>query len=136
VGFIRFVLSEAHPDSGLDEGLFRLAHRLRDDAATAEGTRRDLAEALEWFDQNVSKPERFNRSKSKGFYRRATRGISWFRDTAAQCISRMHQIKDILEANGHQVSVMCETRVGYIVYEDDLQVVAEPFSDTQTGSGR
>ncbi len=26
-----------------------------------------------------------------------------------------------------------EARVGYIIYEDDYQVVAEPFADTQTG---
>jgi hypothetical protein len=24
-----------------------------------------------------------------------------------------------------------ERRIGYVVYEDELQVVAEPFSDTQ-----
>jgi len=45
----------------------------------------------------------------------------------------MHQIKKVLEANGHQVATIKETRVGYVVYEDALQVVAEPFSETQTG---
>jgi hypothetical protein len=29
--------------------------------------------------------------------------------------------------------MITETRVGFIIYEDDLQVVAEPFSDTHTG---
>jgi hypothetical protein len=29
--------------------------------------------------------------------------------------------------------MLTETRVGYVVYEDDLQVVAEPFADTKTG---
>jgi len=28
--------------------------------------------------------------------------------------------------------MLTESRVGYVVYEDELQVVAEPFSDTQT----
>ena len=44
----------------------------------------------------------------------------------------MHALKRILEANGHAVSIVREERVGYLVYEDDQQVVAEPFSDTQT----
>jgi hypothetical protein len=29
--------------------------------------------------------------------------------------------------------LLSETRVGYLIYEDDFQVVAEPFADTQTG---
>lgn len=29
--------------------------------------------------------------------------------------------------------MLTETRIGYVVYEDDLQVVAEPFADTKTG---
>jgi len=44
----------------------------------------------------------------------------------------MHRLKNILETYGHPVAIIGETRIGYIVYEDDLQVVAEPFSDTQT----
>jgi len=42
-------------------------------------------------------------------------------------------MKVILEKYGHPVTMLTETRVGYVVYEDEFQVVAEPFSDTQTG---
>ena len=45
----------------------------------------------------------------------------------------MHEIKRILEANGHVVHVLREDRVGYVVYEDKAQVVAEPFADTRIG---
>ncbi len=45
----------------------------------------------------------------------------------------MHRLKETLESYGHPVTVIRETRVGYVVYEDDLQVVAEPFADTDTG---
>ena len=132
MAFIRFALGTAHPDSGVDEGLFRIAYRMRNDSAVAEGDRQTLAQILEWFERNLSTPKRFNRSKSKGFDRRRTRGIAWFRDTADECISRMHRLKNILETYGHPVAIIGETRIGYIVYENDLQVVAEPFSDTQT----
>ena len=43
------------------------------------------------------------------------------------------RLKRLLEANGFLVSMVREIQVGYIVYEDDLQVIAEPFSETQTG---
>jgi hypothetical protein len=45
----------------------------------------------------------------------------------------MHPIKTTLEKFGHPVTMLTESRIGYVVYEDELQVVAEPFSDTQTG---
>ncbi len=92
-----------------------------------------MTEELVWFSENLVTPDRFNRSKSKGFDRRTTRGIAWFRDTATDCLSRMHRMRVILEKYGHPVTMLTETRIGYVVYEDELQVVAEPFSDTQTG---
>ena len=44
----------------------------------------------------------------------------------------MHALKWLLEAHGHPVSIVREDRVGYIVHEDEFQVIAEPFSDTRT----
>jgi hypothetical protein len=131
--FVRFVLTTRHPESGVEEGLFRTAFRLRDSSRVEAEDRRLLTEALCWFGENLVTPDRFNRSKSKGFYRRTTRGIAWFRDSATDCLSRMHQIRVILDKYGHPVTMLTETRIGYVVYQDELQVVAEPFSDTQTG---
>jgi len=44
----------------------------------------------------------------------------------------MHALKGVLEVYGHPVSLVCEERVGYIVHEDEFQVIAEPFSDTKS----
>ena len=74
----------------------------------------------------------FNRTKSAGFYHRKTRGVSWFKHTAAEHLTRMHRIATLLEQYGHSVAMVSESRVGYVVYEDAFQVVAEPFSDTRT----
>jgi hypothetical protein len=131
--YVRFVLVEKHPDSGLNEGLFRLAYRLRKDPDVDKQDRAILEEVMAWFDKNLPVPSRFNRSSSKGYYRRATRGISWFRDTANECIVRMFSLKRVFEAHGHTVNLVREERVGYLVYEDEHQVVAEPFKDTATG---
>jgi hypothetical protein len=131
--FIRFVLARLHPDSGGEDGTFRLAYELRDSSHVEAADRDLLAENLAWFEKNLETPTRFNRTKSKGFYRRKTRGIAWFKDTATEHLARMQQIKVVLERYGHSVVMLSESRVGYVVYDDDFQVVAEPFSDTQTG---
>jgi hypothetical protein len=44
----------------------------------------------------------------------------------------MHAVKEVLEGYGHPVSLVREERVGYIVHEDEFQVIAEPFSETKT----
>lgn len=133
MAFIRFALARRHPDSGVEDGTFGLASELRDSPEVATAHRALLTETLAWFEKNLETPTRFNRTKSKGFYRRKTRGIAWFKDTSTEHLARMHQIKGVLESNGHSVVMLTEARVGYVTYEDDVQVVAEPFSDTQTG---
>jgi len=130
--FIRFALARTHPDSGVEAGVFTLAYELRDSSHVQASDRAELAELLEWFGHNLPKPSRFNRSKSKGFYRRTTRGIAWFKDTASGHLTRMHQLKVVLERYGHPVVMLSEARVGYLIYDDAFQVIAEPFSDTQT----
>jgi len=131
--FIRFVLARRHPDSGVEDGTFSLAYELKDSPHVEGADRNQLTETLAWFEKNLETPTRFNRTKSKGFYRRKTRGIAWFKDTATEHLARMHQIKGVLENYGHSVVMLSEARVGYVTYEDTVQVVAEPFSDTQTG---
>ena len=131
--FVRFVLKQRHPDSGVEEGLFRLAYELKDSPNVDNEDRSILKDSLEWFAKNLPVPKRFNRSKSKGFYRRTTRGIAWFRDTAKDCLQHMYRIKDILEDQGYPVIIINEFRVGYVIYEDSHQIIAEPFSDTRTG---
>jgi hypothetical protein len=131
--FLRFILSERHPESGFEAGIFGAAYARRDDWAVSPEDRHELTECLEWFEKHVKVPDRFNSSRSKGYYRRATRGIAWFRDSAAECIARMHRISGVLEKYGHEVNVVYEARLGYVVCEDDFQVVAEPFSETRAG---
>lgn len=132
--YIRFTLTVRHPESGIEDGLFRVAYALSEDPMVEVRDREELSELLRWFDANLKTPDRFNRSRSKGYYRRKARGIAWFRDTAVECLARMHQLKHILEEHGHHVTVIRQARIGYAVYEDSDQVVAEPFAETRTGS--
>jgi hypothetical protein len=132
VAYLRFIVSNPHPDTGVAAGVFTVAYALRDAGETSKHDRDALAETLAWFSKSLPIPKRFNRSASKGFYRRNTKGIAWLRDDALEHISRMHELKRILEANGQVVHIIQEDRIGYIVYEDDAQVIAEPFADTRT----
>ena len=129
---LRFVVARRDVDSGVESGPFGAAYRVRDSVDVDPADREALAAHLAWFDANLKRPSRFNRTKSKGFYRRNTRGIAWFRDTATEHVARMHQIAAILERHGHPVTLLSEARVGYVIWEDEFQVIAEPFSDTQT----
>jgi hypothetical protein len=132
MAFIRFISVDMDSDSGVEAGLFQLAHKLSSSGELTDVHRTAIKDSLSWFSTNLTVPERFNRTSSKGFYRRAPKGIAWFRDTATEHIGRMYELKHIAESYGHVVSVIVETRVGYLVYQDEVQVVAEPFSETRT----
>jgi hypothetical protein len=133
VAYVRFIVSTKHRDSGVEEGLFVAAYALQRAEDTSPGDRESLKELLAWFSENLPIPTRFNRSSSKGYYRRNTKGIAWFRDSAVEHIAQMHALKSVVEANGYTVHVLQKDRVGYIVYRDEVQVIAEPFADTRTG---
>jgi hypothetical protein len=78
VRFIRFILGQRHEDSGIEEGFFRVAYELRDSPLVEPTHRELLADILVWFEQTLNTPDRFNRTRSKGSYRRRARGIAWF----------------------------------------------------------
>jgi len=114
-------------------GVFQVAYRLRDSPDVSAADRAILRDTLAWFGKNLAEPARFHRSRSKGYERRQTRGIAWFRDTAAAHIAQVQRLRAVLEANGYHVSMLREERLGYVVHEDEHQVIAEPFADTRTG---
>jgi len=132
MSYVRFILSESDPDSGVSEGILQGAYRLRSAKDIGVHDRRILDELLEWFDRNLARPRRFNTSTSKGYYRRTPRGISWLRDSASHHIAKMRAIANVLQEHSCRVRMITSRRIGYIVYEDEHQVVAEPFADTPT----
>jgi hypothetical protein len=116
--------------------MLQRAYALRAAKHLAPDDRQSIETLLTWLENNLATPTRFNRTRSKGYYRRNTKGIAWFRDTAHEHLSRMHELKRILETHGESVELIREDRIGYVVYEDAIQAVAEPFSDTRTGAER
>ena len=127
---IRFVVPGNTIWTGAAVGLIQYAYRLRDDVPLSVNDRSSLLSALAWLDEHLPVPTRFNRSRSKGYYRRATAAISWFRDTATYHIGLLRVISGVAKRYSVDVIELTTCRPGYIVYEDDVQVVAEPFADT------
>jgi hypothetical protein len=126
--FLRFVTSEIDADSGVEAGVFVAAYRLyySDRLPAYEDER--LGDLIAWFRLNLRRPSRFSRS-SRG--RAPGRGICWFRPTAREHLARMHEMAAIVEDDGVLVRRIKAPKVGYVVYEDEHQVVAEPYADTR-----
>lgn len=127
--YLRFVLPTTNAESGVNEGVFAAAYDLRENGGVSGTSLEELSALLSWFSANLVIPKRFNRTKSKGHYRRSTKGISWFKPSATEHLSKMHRIVAILEDNGHHPNMIKIKNPGYIVYEDEFQVVAEPFNE-------
>src|SRR5690606_32733006 len=119
-------------DSGVREGLFRAAYALSRDPSLSSGDRGELTGFLEWFERNLTTPDRFNRTTSKGHSRRAARGIASLKPSASEHIAQMHVLAGLLDRNGYATEMIKSERPGYVVYEDDVQIIAEPFKDTPT----
>lgn len=134
MSYIRFVIPQPDADSASPQGLFQAVREATENPLTPTYVVEALHEPTRWFDENLSAPNRFNRTKSKGYYRRAAAGISWIKPEASAHIAKMREIAELLKEQGFHVSQLQTRRPGYIVYEDDHQIVAEPFSDTTIGS--
>ena len=130
---MRFVASTRNIDSGVESGLsFEIAYAVAKHADTSAIDEEAIREQLAWFAHHLPIPSRFNRSRSKGYYRRKTKGICWFKSAASECLARMHILRQIVEAHGYHTVMLREDRIGYVVYQDEFQVVAEPFHETPT----
>jgi hypothetical protein len=128
--FLRFVISEVHEESHEELGVFQAAFRLRNNGALSEQEEAAFEEIREWFSRNLNRPARFTSAKPP-FYRKRQNGISWFKDSAQEHISKIREMAALLERHDVAVQMIKSTRPGYIVYEDDFQIVAAPFADSK-----
>jgi hypothetical protein len=131
--FIRFVVPTwIHRESQAPIGVISDAYELLRQEIVSSELCRELERWIAWFEENLSVPDRFNRTKSKGWYRRETRGISWLRASAVDHLAAMTELAACIAKCGHATAELRAERVGYVIYEDEIQVIAEPFRDTPT----
>jgi len=128
--YLRFVVLASHPDTGEQAGLFTAAYDVHYNGNLPKYQVEQLDELLTWFRNNLKIPEKFNRSTSKGAWRRGGPGISWFKSNAHQHIERMRELALILNDAGYLTEEIKTQRPDYLIYEDDFQIVAQAFADT------
>jgi len=126
--YMRFVVLEIDPSSQRYLGVFQIAARLIDSGELYQDEHEELQGIRDWFDQHLEKPTRFTASKPP-YYRKAQRAISWFKEDAVDHIAKVREMAAFIERRGIEVRVLTAQRVGYVVYEDEFQIVAEPFAD-------
>ena len=126
--YIRFITGEIHDNTSHEVGVFQAAYGLRRNRHLLEHEEARLTELLDWFNANLPKPTRLTTSKPP-YYRKQNRAISWFKDIATEHISKLREVVSILNEHDVHTEMIQTDRPGYIVYEDNYQIVAEAFSD-------
>ncbi|MEK6335686.1 MAG: hypothetical protein AABM67_12105 [Acidobacteriota bacterium] len=125
--FVRFVSEEIDESSHVSAGIFSAAFDLIDELTMPDPDHAELNDLMDWFDLNLRGPFRFRRKSP----RRARRSICWFKSEAQEHLRRAWQMTMILERNNVFVRMIKSRKAGYIIYEDDAQVLAEPFADVR-----
>jgi hypothetical protein len=127
--YLRFVIHQKDPSSGVREGLFQVAGRLAKAGTLSANEQQRLDGLRSWFGTHLPKPDGFTRTRNAAH--KNTRGIAWFKDSANAHLRKMRDLVAFLEEHGIAVETIETDRPGYLVYEDDFQVIAEPFAETR-----
>jgi hypothetical protein len=125
--YIRFAVHLKDEDSGRRQGIFQTLVEVREAGLLYDYEVERVKEIHKWFNKNLVKPSSFNRSSKPHALNKA---VSWYKDSAREHIACMRELAMILEGHGIEVLMLQSERPGYIVYEDEHQVTAEPFTET------
>lgn len=121
--YIRFVIAEKDNDSNEKQGFFMAMAELRNSGALYPWEAEIDKVVYRWFNDHLLVPHVQSKDNK-------AHAISWFKSTATEYIENMRQFAAILEAHDYVVEQLVTERPGKILYEDDEQIVAVPFSDT------
>lgn len=127
--YLRFVIDKLDEDSGRRQGLFQAISDLEHDHALAPHEQNQYDQLYEWFRKHLKKPASFTRS-SKPHAKKVA--LSWYKDSAVEHLKKMRELCVIAEAHDLRVVILQTSRPGFVVYDDEFQVAAEPFQDTPT----
>ncbi len=126
--FLRFETHGRHAETGLKVGVFHVAYELLESDHLESLERREIRLVLDWFAEHLPIPHRLACSRRPGAH---SNGVCWFKSTAARHVSQVRYLAILLRQQ--QIAVVEKRTVnpGYIAFEDDFQVVAEPFAETR-----
>jgi hypothetical protein len=118
--YVRFVIGRTDEDSHVEQGIFQAAALALEWQQITGSDADALNELRDWFGDNLNKPTSFGRDTLR-------LGICWFKTGATEQISRVWEMVRILERNGIYVKKIRTDKPGYVIYQDEWQLVAEPF---------
>jgi hypothetical protein len=118
--YIRFVIGRKDEGSHVEQGIFQAAALALEWQNITGSDADELNKLRDWFSENLRKPTSFGRDKLR-------LGICWFKTRSTEHISRIWEMVRILERNGIYVKKVRTDKPGYVIYEDEWQLVAEPF---------
>lgn len=120
--YIRFQTTHIDEMSTKPLGIFQIAYEVRD-SWLPPYQKEYLADLLSRFDDHLEEPTTFSRKSGQT----ATRGISRYKSTAQEHLTKMYEIARVLWEHDIYVEIVTTDTPGYIVYEDEVQVVGEPY---------
>ncbi len=125
--FIRFVTVQLDADTDAPSGVFAAAYRLLRDETTPDYLRLEIRSTLDWFVKNLPIPDRFCRSRKP---HREDNGICWFKTDAADSMTHVRYLVHLVSECDVVVRELTTDKPGYTIYEDESQLVAQPFAST------
>lgn len=125
--FIRFVTNQLDIDNDEALGIFGASYSLLENDAIPDYMKAEIRETLNWFKRNLLIPDRFVRSRKP---HREDNGICWFKADATDCMHHIRYLVLLVSEHDIQVRELRTESPGYIIYEDEAQVVAKPFAST------
>jgi hypothetical protein len=124
--FIRFAVVARDETSDQQTGIFTALYRLERAGELSPHESEWFAGIARWFNANLKRPDRLAWSSRPNAPERA---ISWLKLSATEHIARMRELAALLDYKDIAVEEFRTDKPGYIVYEDDHQVAAIPFTN-------
>jgi hypothetical protein len=124
--FIRFAVAHRDTSSDQQQGVFTALYALKRAGALQPHEEEWFQEITRWFDENLARPSRLAWSSRPNAPERA---ITWLKLSATEHVSRMRELVALLEHKDIAVEEFRTDKPGYIVYEDEHQVAAIPFTN-------
>ena len=108
------------------QGIFQLAYRLKNSPETSHYDDTELRRSLTWLEMHLNAPKILNLPQHQ-------RAICWFKESAAEPLNRIWNLKYLLETYGFWIDMIKTRKPGVIIYQDGWQVAAKPFRDGSKG---
>ncbi len=119
--YLRFIGLCQDRRSRYEQGLIHLAYKLKYNNSFTDYEYEEVQYVFRWIDRNLIVPPIL---KIPGNYR----CLCWFKPSAQEHIRVMWKLFSVIQNKGIAVDMIKCEEIGRIRYQDDYQIVAQPFT--------